>query len=84
MNRNQIVTLDKLVDGDRFYKYGSKKKTVMVVKEITSKSITREGIDTVTIVPADQLHWPHAPDLKKITKPKEYQVVFLRHEIEIA
>ncbi|HEX8355794.1 MAG TPA: hypothetical protein VF610_00195 [Segetibacter sp.] len=81
MNRNTVTTLDKLVDGDRFYKLGSKKKQVMAVLEVKSVAYTTM-IGSVKICPSE--YYSTGLNATAVKNPKDYEVVFLRHEIDIA
>lgn len=80
MNRNTVYTLDQLVEGDRFYKLSDKKKNVIAVFEVKSNSMS--AVDSVKICSSQ--NYSTGAGYQLIKKPKEYQVVFLRHEIDIA
>lgn len=80
MNRNDIVTLDKLKQGDRFYKQGDAKKNVMKVLNITH-DVQTNAVKRVFIVPADKpVDWYNT---KEVKSPANYTAVFLRSEIEV-
>ena len=82
MNRNDITTLDKLIEGDRFYKFGDRKKIAMQVTSIISNKIN--GVQTVCIRPTNRVDPLRQNSIEKVYKAKDYQVVFLKHEIDIA
>jgi hypothetical protein len=80
MNRNDRVTLDQLVQGDRFYKLGDKKQTPLAVKEIKSRGST---VSEIIVCPSTQ-YGKDVKDIKIIKNPQNYMAVYLRHDIDIA
>jgi hypothetical protein len=79
MNRNDQVTLDQLVEGDRFFKAGDKKKTVLAVKQMKSKG---SALSEVILCPGEQ-YGKEVKVVQIIKKPRDYLAIFLRHDIDI-
>ena len=82
MNRNDVVNLSDLVEGDRFYKLGDGKRKAMAIRDI--KSHPNGDIKSITICTSDDYDKPYKVSFPIISKPAEYQAVFLRHESDVA
>ena len=82
MNRNDIVKLTDLLEGDRFYKAGDGKKNAMAVRKIQYNN--NGSVKAVTICPSHEYEHPFKVSFPTINKPEEYTAVFLRHNIDIA
>lgn len=79
MDRNTSTTLDQLLLGDRFYKLGDRTKTAKAVQDIKYKTST---VEKVIICPSRQ-YGAKPMNLDIIKDPKQYQVIFLRHNEEL-